>query len=203
MPYNEVVSLEVLNKTAENLNKRNLQAVVVKTAEEAKQKVLELIPKGADVMAMTSETLNAIGLTEIFSEDGEYLSVKKQLSKLNRETDQKRMQELGAAPTYAVGSVHAITQDGQVLIASNTGSQLPAYAYAAQHVIWVVGGQKITTDFNDAMKRLESYVLPLESERARKAYGVEGSNISKLLIFNNEVMPNRVHVILVAESLGF
>jgi len=112
------------------------------------------------------------------------------------------MQKLGAAPEYAVGSVHAVTEDGKVIIASNTGSQLPAYAYGSAHVIWVVGTQKIVANLEQGLKRIYEYVLPLESERLKKVYGVE-SNVSKLLIINKEIAPNRLTLILVKQKLGF
>ena len=93
--------------------------------------------------------------------------------------------------------------DGKVLIASNTGSQLPAYAYGASKVIWIVGTQKIVNDLEDGMKRIYEYTLPLESERAQKAYGVAGSAVSKLLIVNQEVTPGRITIIFVPENIGY
>ncbi len=114
------------------------------------------------------------------------------------------MQKLGAAPEYVIGSVHTVTEDGHVLIiASASGSQLPAYVYAAEHVIWVVGTQKIVKNIEEGMKRIYKYVLPLESARAHKAYGVPGSSVNKLLIVNKEPVPNRITIILVQQPLGF
>ena len=113
------------------------------------------------------------------------------------------MQQLGAAPDWAVGSVHALTQEGEALIASATGSQLPAYAYGASHVIWVVGTQKIVGNLEEGMRRIHEYTLPLESERARKAYGVPGSAVNKMLIVRGEVNKERITVIMVREKLGF
>ncbi len=125
------------------------------------------------------------------------------LYSLDRETQGLEMQKLGAAPEWAVGSVHAVTQEGHVVIASNTGSQLPGYAYGSQHVVWIVGTQKIVENLDGAMKRIYDYVLPLESDRAHKAYGVDGSNVSKMLIVNKEVNPQRITLIFVNEKLGF
>lgn len=99
--------------------------------------------------------------------------------------------------------MHAVTEDGKIVIASNTGSQLGAYAYGSQHVIWVVGAQKIVPNIDQAIKRIYDYVLPLESERAHKAYGVEGSAVNKMLIVNAEGTPDRVTVIFIKESIGF
>src|SRR2546423_3939737 len=53
------------------------------------------------------------------------------------------MRRLGAAPQWVVGSVHALTQDGDLVIASASGSQLASMAYGAQNVLLVIGTQKI------------------------------------------------------------
>jgi hypothetical protein len=110
---------------------------------------------------------------------------------------------MGAAPEYVVGNVHAVTQDGKIIVASNSGSQLPAYTYGSSKVIWVVGTQKITKNLDSGMKRIYEYVFPLESERAHKAYGVPKSFVSKLFILNKEQTPTRITIILVQESLDF
>ena len=193
---------EMLTSTVAALKTNNIAAVVVSTGMEAKQKVLELIPKGAQIMTMSSETLIAIGLTKDINESGDYDAVKPKLLKMDRATQSHEMQKLGSTPEWTVGSVHAVTQDGHTLIASNTGSQLPAYVYGSTHVIWVVGTQKIVTDTAEGMKRIYEYVLPLESARMKKVYNVP-SNVSKLLIFNKEIIPNRITLIFVKEKLGF
>jgi hypothetical protein len=110
---------------------------------------------------------------------------------------------MGAVPEYMVGSVHAVTETGCVLIASNTGSQLAGYAASAEHVIWVVGTQKIVPDIDEAIKRVYEYTYPLEDLRAQEAYGGMHSNISKLLIVMREINPERTKLIFVKENLGF
>lgn len=203
MNYKQMPSKDSVNKAVESLTKNGMTAHVVSNNEEAKTLALSLIPKGSPVMTMTSETLRELGIEQVINEGKDYISLKTKLYSMDRATQSHEMQELGAAPEYAIGSVHAITEDGEVIIASNTGSQLPAYAYGAEHVIWIVGAQKIVGSLELGLKRLKDYVLPLESERARKAYGVPGSNISKMLIINREVNPGRVNIIIVNEVLGF
>lgn len=194
-----------IDNVIKNLQTNGFNVVLVQNKEEAKNKVLELIPEKAEVMTMSSVTLQESGITEVLNESGKYNSIKNQLSKMNRETDSLKMQKLGSAPEYAVGSVHAITEDGHIFIASNTGSQLPAYVYGSAYVIWVVGTQKIVKDMNEAVKRIYDYILPKESKRLAEAYGNPDikSNVSKLLIINKEIKPDRITIILVKEELGF
>ena len=204
MNWDTVANEESLNKTVEALNANGVTAIVVESGEDAKAKVLELIPEGVEVMTMTSKTLEAIGVDTVINESGKYDAVMPKLYSMNRQTDGIAMQKLGSAPEYAIGSVHAVTEDGKVVVASGTGSQLPAYAYGSAHVVWVVGAQKIVKNLDDAMTRIYEYVLPLESERANKAYNITtGSYVSKVLIFNKEITPSRITMILVKEKLGF
>ena len=121
---------------------------------------------------------------------------------MNRETQGREIRKLIGAPDYAAGSVHAVTEDGHVLIASNTGSQLGPYASGAGKVIWVVGAQKIVKDLNEGFRRIEEYVLPLEEAHMQELYKVSTA-VSKVLIVNREIRPNRITMIIVKEELGF
>ncbi|HRN96122.1 MAG TPA: lactate utilization protein [Candidatus Levybacteria bacterium] len=202
MKHDTLPSTETIEKTAEKLKEHNFKVEIVQTGAQAKEKALTLIPKGSEIMTATSVTLDTIGLAETLNDSGKYDSIKQKLSSMSRDTQHRDMQRLGAAPEYVIGSVHAITEDGVVMIASNSGSQLPAYAYGADHVVWVVGAQKIVKNLDDGFKRIYEHSLPLESERAKKAYGVPGSFVSKILILNKE--PQRdITIILVNEVLGY
>ncbi len=194
---------KTVEKTAAALKANSIDVIIVENGNEAKKRVLEMLPKGAEVMTMSSVTLDETGITKEIMESDNYNAVKKTLIKMDRNTQAKEMDMLGAAPEWAVGSVHAVTEDGKVLIASNSGSQLPAYAYGAAHVIWVVGAQKIVKDIDEGMKRIYEHSLPLESERAKKAYGVPGSSVNKMLVVNKENVAGRITMIIVKEKLGF
>ncbi len=201
--WEKLASDKEIKITVKSLGSNGITAFVVENAKMAKKKALEIIPPHSQVMNMTSATLDSIGLPDEILKKGKFNSVRNELEKLDRKKDNLKMQELGAAPEWAIGSVHAVTLDGEVFIASNTGSQLPAYAYGATHVVWIVGTQKIVKNKIEAMKRLYEHCLPLESERARIAYGVEASAINKILIINKEVKPERINLIFVKEKLGF
>jgi formyltetrahydrofolate synthetase len=186
------------------LQSHGIDAGVVGTKEEVKKKLLEFLPKGAEVFTLTSMTLEAIGVLPNINESGEYSSVRKQLLSMNRETQGREMRKLGAAPDWAVGSVQAVTMDGEVMIASNTGSQQAAYVYGAGNVIWVVGAQKIVSDSEQGTRRIYEYCLPLESDRMSKQLGRPfQSSVSKILVIKKEVKPHRIQLILVKEVLGF
>jgi hypothetical protein len=200
--WNTPASDEAIEATIAALKENNINAEVVSTEEEAKRKVFELIPEGAEVMNNTSVTLGQTGVEKELLESGRYNPVRKVLTDPNADPREKK--KLGAAAEYALGSVHAVTEDGHLLIASNSGSNLPTYAYGADKVIWVVGTQKIVKNLDEGMKRLYDYTLPLESDRANKAYNkTTGSFVSKLLIINKETIKDRLHLIFIKENIGF
>ena len=202
--WDQLASKESIDKTIEALKANGIDAKFVANGEEAKKEVFALIPDGAEVMTMSSVTIDTLGISKEVQEGGKYNSVKNKLNSMNRQTQGLEMLKIGAAPEWSVGSIHAVTEDGHVLIASNTGSQLPAYASGASHVIWVVGTQKIVKNNDQAFKRIYDYILPLESDRLNKLYNLTmGSFVSKILIINREVKPGRITLIFVGEKLGF
>jgi len=200
--FGKLASEEQIKKTEKALQKNGFKVEVFENSQKAKKKVLEILPKGVEVFTMTSQTLEAIGLEKEINESGKYNAVRPRLFAMDRNTQAREMAKLGAAPDWVVSSVHAVTEDGHLLIASNTGSQLSAEAYAGGKVIFVVGTQKIVKDTQEGLRRIYEYTLPLEDERAQKAYGMR-SNVSKILIINKEIMPEKIKVILVKEKLGF
>lgn len=200
--YGVLADEKSIQNAIKSLSGNGIRALVAETATDAKNMVVEMLPKEAEVMTMTSVTLDTAGISKEINESGNYQSVREKFSSMNKEAQESEMQKLGAAPDWVIGSVHAVTEDGKVIIASATGSQLPAYAYGSNHVIWVVGAQKIVKDSAEGLKRIYEYVFPLESERAMKAYGV-GSGVNKLLTISKEVSPGRITMIIVKEKLGF
>lgn len=201
-PFDQLPDDATIARTAAALTANGITAHVVADAAAALAKLQELLPAGESVMTMTSATLDTIGAAAAINESGRYASLRAKLTAMDRKTQGRQMQQLGAAPEWAVGSVHAVTEDGRVLVASATGSQLPAYAYGASHVIWVVGAQKIVSNLEAGMRRIAEYVFPLEDARALKAYGVH-SGLNKVLTLNREATPGRLAMILVKEQLGF
>jgi hypothetical protein len=191
-----------LERASLRLKERGFNAVVVPNRNEALRAVESLIPEHSQVLLSTSETLNQIGFAQVVNESGKYESIRKQLMAIDRKTNEAEFRRLSQSPPYDVGSVHAVTEEGDLLIASATGSQLGPYAFGAGKVVWVVGAQKIVPTLQDGLKRLREYSLPLEDARALQAYGMN-SSLNKILILTREPNPTRANVVLVEEVLGF
>lgn len=200
--FTQLASEEQIVQTVQALEAHGIRAVVFENGEEARAYVLDLIPSGAEVYNSPSRTLELIGLAEDITHPTRFQSVRARLLSLDRVTQRNEMRRLGASPDVLVGSVHAITEQGEIMLASAVGSQLGPAASGAGMVIWVVGTQKLVHTLEDGFRRIREHSLPLESERTQQAYG-QASAINKLLIVNGEAYPGRITVVLVRQNLGF
>jgi hypothetical protein len=200
--FNKLASEGQIERTVKALEANGIHAIVAENGEEAKRLFFELIPVGSEVFLGASVTLETLGIKDEIDKSGKYDSLRPRMFAMNRETQGREIRKLGGTPDFAAGSVHAVSEDGHVLIASNTGSQLGPYASGAGKVIWVVGAQKLVKDLNEGLNRIYDHILPLEDEHMRQLYKV-GTNVSKVLIVNREIRPNRITMIIVKEELGF
>ncbi|GFJ93903.1 hypothetical protein Prum_075450 [Phytohabitans rumicis] len=121
---------------------------------------------------------------------------------MDRAAQADEIRRLLASPDVVIGSVAALTETGSLVLASASGSQLPANAGGAARAIWIVGAQKVVPDLGTALRRVEDHALPLESARAQVAYG-QPSAVNRLLVLNAEPHPGRGTVLLLREAIGF
>ena len=193
---------EQIEHAANALEANNIHTIIAENGVEAKRIFFELIPDGAEVFLGASVTLEKLGIKDEIDKSGRFDALRPRMFAMNRETQGREIRKLGAAPDYAAGSVHAVTEDGQVLIASITGSQLGPYASGAGKVIWVVGAQKIVKDLNEGFRRIQEYCLPREEVHMQQLYHMSTA-VGKILIVGRELRPNRITMIIVKEILGF
>ncbi len=194
----------VVKKTMEALEGRGVHVKFLGSKEDALKILKEFIPPGVDVMTGSSTTLNEIGFVELLKSGNHPWNNLK--DKIVSEKDPKKQAELrkkSILADYFLGSVHAVSQSGEVITASNTGSQLAPYAFSSSNVVWVVGTQKIVSSLEEGLRRVHEYCLPLEDQRMKQA-GFKGCSIGKILIFERETLPFRkVTLFFVNEKLGF
>lgn len=200
--FSEVASDERIASAVAGLERNGIKAFVVGSAGEARDLVRTLLPEGAEVFNNTSRTLESTGIADDIERSGRYQPLRLRLYQMDREVQRREMRVLGASPEYVVGSAHALTEDGSLLVASATGSQLGPIASGAAHVVLVIGAQKIVPNLPAGMRRIYEYCFPLEDQRSRQAYGVP-SAVNNVLAINRVVAPGRVTVVLVKERLGF
>jgi hypothetical protein len=193
---------ERLEQAAAALRSHGFTVEILDDAAAARARVKDLIPQGASVFTGASETLRLSGIDADINTSGRYDAVKTRGRALDRVRDLAEIWRLMSTPEVIVGSVHAVTETGSLVIASASGSQLPGYAGGAARAIWIAGAQKVVPDLPAALRRVEEHCLPLESARAQAAYG-QPSAVNRLLILNAEPHPGRGAVLLLREAIGF
>jgi L-lactate utilization protein LutB len=205
MDYTKVADDAVVAATVAALGERNIEAHVVGTKAEALDLIKSFIPQGASVMNGSSRTLDEIGFLEYLKSGAHgWNNLKEAITAETDPAKQAVLRKQSVLSDYYLGSVHALAQTGESIIASASGSQLPHIAFTSPNIIFVVGTQKIVPTLADAMERVEKHVFPLEDARM-KSTGAAGSVLAKELIYRREpaMMGRKVRMILVKESLGF
>jgi L-lactate utilization protein LutC len=191
-----------VSRAAAALEANGIGVLRAADAAEAKRIVLGLIPDGSQVYHGASQTLEATGIIEALETSGRYEPLRPQIWGMDRKTQGDEIRRLSSAPDVMLGSVHAVTETGSLMAASMGGSQLGPYVSGAGRVILVVGTQKIVSDLEEGLERINEYSFPLEDARAQVAYGIH-SAVNKILIINREIAPGRITVVFVDEVLGF
>ena len=199
--FTAVPDEETIAATVVALEEHGFSVEVVDDLAAARAATLARIPHGSAVMTNTSVTLQDAGIADAINDGGPYESARNAMFALDFETQGQQMKAIGGQPDYALGSVHAVTRDGTLVIASASGSQLASYAWGAANVIFVVGAQKLVPTLKAAHERIYQHSLPLEDARAQAAYG-QHSQVAKILEIHQE-LPGRIHIVLIRQQVGF
>jgi len=200
--FTQPASEAMLQTVAERLRERNFETIIVATGADAKAAVMERIPDGVQVHSGKSKTLEDIRVFAELMASDRYDFVRKRTSKMDRKTQAREIRKLGASPDVMLGSVQALTEAGQLVVASASGSQIGPYASGAGALILVVGSQKIVPDLDSALRRITEHVQPYEDARLREQIGI-GTQLTRILILERDFMPGRTTVVLVREPVGF
>ena len=200
--FSAPASDERLDRAIAALRAKGFTAELLDDAAAARARIKDLIPEGASVFTGASETLRLSGITQDIEAGDRYRAIRPRVLKMDRATEFDEIRRLVATPDAFVASVAAVTETGSLVIASGSGSQLPASAGGAARAIWVVGVQKVVPDLSTALRRVEEHALPLETARAQAIYG-QPSAVNRLLVLNAEPQPGRSTVLLLREAIGF
>ena len=206
MSYTTLPDPDQLQRTIEAVKARGIKVELVETKEVALSRLQVLIPAGAVVMTSGSVTLAQIGFDALLiSGNHPWRNFKADLLAEKDPVKQFALRLQGTQAEYFLGSVNAISETGELVFASATGSQLPAYAFTSRNIIWVAGAQKIAATLDEALRRIREYVLPLEDQRQKNAGNKNGTFIGRILILEREpvYLRRNLTLILVNEVLGF
>src|SRR5689334_3140899 len=199
--FSAAVDAAKLEAVAEQLKARNFDVVIVDTAEEAREEVMARLPEGAEVHSAKSRTMEEIGVFGELMTSDRWNMLRRTALTMDRQTQAREIRKMLSAPDFELGSVHAITEAGQMVVATATGSQIGPYSGSAGELILVVGAQKIVPDLDAAMRRVAEHVEPYEDMRLREQAGI-GTLVARILIMERDFFPGRTQVILVREPVG-
>jgi hypothetical protein len=191
---------DAIHRAADGLSGRGYTTHVIDTVAQARALIRDLLPRDKAIFTANSESVRLSGLGADIDDGDEFVSVRAQLSGLDP-ADVRGQITMGAVPDVIVGSVHAVTEDGVLVVTSFSGSQLGPYAAGAEKVVYLVGGQKVVPDLDTALRRVRTHCLPI----VRNAMRERGSDsfMGKTLILEREFLTDRATVVLVKEAIGF
>ena len=203
--WDRLPNKQIITRTIEAMKNRGIYTELVDSHREALRLIATRIPEGTQVMTGASTTLDQIGFTELLKSGAhKWKNLKQEIMSEKDPAKQGSLRVQATGAEYFVGSVQAVAETGEVVIVSASGSQIPAYAFNARNVVWVVGTQKIVPSLEEALRRIREHALPLETARMR-SQGFPGSMIGKILILERELpqLGRNLTMILVNEKLGF
>ncbi|HVH15340.1 MAG TPA: lactate utilization protein [Candidatus Angelobacter sp.] len=203
--WDRIPGKQIITRTIDVLKSRGINAELVNTSGGALKVITARIPEGAEVMTGSSTSLDQIGFTDLLKSGAhQWKNLKQELMSEKDPAKQRSLRVRATGAEYFIGSVQAVAETGEIVVASASGSQIPAYAFNARNVLWVVGAQKIVRNLEEALRRVREHALPLETARM-KSQGYPGSMIGKILILEREPpqFGRNLTMILVNEKLGF
>lgn len=191
-----------IHRAVISLAARNMEPIVVENSDMALDTLKKLVPPGSEVFSSTSETLDSIGYTKFLQGNPDFINLHDRMDAEPDPEKKRELRRLASVADYYVGSVQAISESGEILVASSSGSQIAAYAYTAKHLVLVAGTQKLCPNLSDAMDRVRGYTLEKHDQWLAQR-GVGPAPIGKLLIMEKESTAGRVQVLLIKEELGW
>ena len=199
---------KLAQKVIKGLNSRNMSGYYASSAEEAKKIALELIPEGSTVTMGGGMSVHEIGLVDALK-TGNYNFLDRDVA------EDKRAAMLAAYDAdFFLSSCNAITEDGILVNIDGNSNRVSAIAQGPKKVLFIVGMNKVCNDVDGAVKRARNVAAPINAQR----FGLDtpcsktGSCMNckspdticcQFLITRFSRHADRIHVILVNDSLGF
>lgn len=204
---NDLLAPEIIK----GLESRNMSGYYAKTKEKALEIALSLIPEGSMVSRGGSMSVDEIGLGDALTE-GNYNYINRDACKTREE---KRAAEIQAYDSDVfLGSANAITEDGILVNIDGNANRVSAMAYGPRKVLYIVGMNKVTTDVDAAIKRARGEAATINAQRfglstpcskTGKCFDCKSPDTicCQFMITRYSKHKDRIHVILVNDSLGF
>lgn len=199
-------------KLLENLKKRNFGCDYFDTKEEARDFILSQIPSGATVSYGGSVSNTESGLLDA-------LKIRTDIELLDRmsaTTEEERIaieEKAMKADVYLMGN-NGISMDGELVNIDGFGNRIASLIYGPKKVFLLTGMNKVGLTLEDAVKRARNEAAPKNAVRLNRntpcAQTGKCENClsdecicSHIVITRRTRQPERIHIILVGEDLGY
>lgn len=200
--FDDLPDSDALERTVEHVEAGNVDVEVFETGEAARAYLRGRIPKGAEVNAGTSTTLEEIGFAEDLRTADGFHYLPNETRAIDDDEARLAARRRAQAADVWFDSPNAVAATGEIIGVNQSGSGVGAWAYAAGQLVLVTGTNKVVPTFADAIERCRAFALPLEDERARDVYGTE-SAIGKLVSIEQERFDGRTTLVLLEGRYGF
>jgi L-lactate utilization protein LutB len=156
------LDIEIKNSIIKRFKGRNIEVSVFDTIREAKEQILELIPETASVGIGHSATLEAMKLTALLCDRGNRV-YDKTLADSREESKHLKRQALLA--DWYVSGANAVSMEGHIVNMDHSGNRVAALSYGPEHVIIAVGINKLTSNLEEAIRRVQNTASPKNADR--------------------------------------
>lgn len=193
------------------LKSRNMNGYYAETKKDALKKALELIPEGSSIGYGGTVSIDEIGLKQALS-DGNYRLIRREEAKTPAEQHEKYKEIFDA--DFFLASVNAMSEDGILVNIDGNSNRVSAISFGPKKVLFIVGMNKVAKDLDSAVSRARNIAAPANAQRFDittpcRELGSCMNCRSKDCICCNFLItrfqrdPERIHVILVNDDLGF
>lgn len=201
-----------VEKTIQNLVKRNMDALYVEDETKLLETIRGLIPAGSTVGVGDSMTLFETGAID-FLRTGDFKFLDKYREGITREEKKKMYRECFSADTFLC-STNALTEEGELYNIDGNGSRVAAMLYGPEQVIIVAGINKIVRNLEEAENRVRQYAAPIDAKRLGKntpcaitGRCVDCSSKERIcndfVVIKGQFVKGRIKVILIGKELGY
>ncbi|MBI5376808.1 MAG: lactate utilization protein [Candidatus Schekmanbacteria bacterium] len=210
----DVVMEKMALRVCDELSKRNIEGIFVKTSAEARKIIRKMIPKGAKVGLGGSTTLSDSGIID------ELRTM--EINLLDRYKDGvtpeevNRMRYEGLTSDVFIASTNAITLKGELINADGMGNRVASIIFGPSKVILVTGVNKIVKNLQDGFERIYLTAAPMNSIRFNAKTPCAETGLCEeetcyppkricniFTIIEGQPVPGRLYVIIINEILGF
>ena len=197
-------------RVAAALHKRNMEGYYCSTADEAVEKVLELIPAGDVVSWGGVATVDELGIKDRLRQRNQPV-----IDRDTAKTPDERMDMLRQAltcDTFLMSS-NAISEDGQLVNIDGMGNRVAALCFGPKQVIVVAGMNKVAADLDGAIARARHIAAPANAQRFNGKTPCSANGqcadctspdciCAQMVVTRFCKVPGRIKVVLVGEELG-